>query len=121
MFVTSLKLTLLVIGAVSGDLVPLIVFGRWVRSSQPQKPGQDRRHQRARQRNPERGAHRAGLHPRRPRARTSSRGAVEESFVVAILRTRARAVMTAVAIFAVFGSIVGVGWVGAQDVIGAHA
>jgi ATP-binding cassette subfamily B protein len=46
--------------------------------------------------------------------------AVEASFDVAVLRTRARAAMTAVVIFAVFGSIAAVGWVGAQDVVG-HA
>jgi ATP-binding cassette subfamily B protein len=43
--------------------------------------------------------------------------AVEKSFDVAILRTRARAVMTAFAIAAVAFCIVGVFWIGAHDVV----
>ena len=42
---------------------------------------------------------------------------MEISFDVAILRTRARAVMSAVVIFGVFACIVGVLWAGAQDVL----
>jgi ATP-binding cassette subfamily B protein len=44
-------------------------------------------------------------------------GAVELSFDVAILRTRARAVMTAAVMFAAFASIICVLWIGAVDVI----
>ena len=43
--------------------------------------------------------------------------AVEDSFDVAILRTRARAVMTAFVICRVAFCIVGVFWVGAHDVV----
>ena len=43
--------------------------------------------------------------------------AIEDSVTMAIRRTRARAVMTGVVIFAVFAAIVCVGWVGAHDMI----
>ena len=43
--------------------------------------------------------------------------AVEESFTAAILRTRMRAVMTALVIFMVGAAIVGVLWIGASDVL----
>ena len=108
MFVTSVKLTLLVIGAVVLVMMPLILFGRWVRTLEPPQPGPHRRHQRARQRNPERGADGAGLHARRRRARALSARRSRLPSTSPILRTRARAVMTAVVIFAAFGRIVGV-------------
>jgi ATP-binding cassette subfamily B protein len=43
--------------------------------------------------------------------------AVERAFETALASTRARAVLTAIAIFLVFGSVVVVLWVGAQDVL----
>lgn len=43
--------------------------------------------------------------------------AVEDSFVTAILRTKMRAVMTALVIFMVGAAIVGVLWIGASDVL----
>jgi ATP-binding cassette subfamily B protein len=115
MFATSVKLTAIVLGAVVFVLVPLILFGRWVRTLS--RRSQDRiadtsarasetinavqTVQAFTQENAER--RRFGL-------------AVEQSFDVAVLRTRARAVMTAVVIFAIFSSIVGVAYVGAHDV-----
>ena len=63
MFFTSLKLTLLILGAVLAIMVPLILFGRWVRGSQPHQPGPHRRYQRPGQRDPQCGADGAGLHP----------------------------------------------------------
>jgi ATP-binding cassette, subfamily B, bacterial len=44
-------------------------------------------------------------------------GAVHRAFEAAISSTRARAILTAIAIFLVFGSVVVVLWVGAQDVL----
>ncbi len=117
MFVTSLKLTLLVITAVLLVVLPLLAFGRWIR----------RLSRRSQDKIADTSAH-AGetlnavqtvqAFSRENHERQRFGHAVEESFVVAVLRTRARAVMTAVAVFAVFGSIVGVGWVGAQGVVG---
>ena len=119
MFVTSVKLTVFVIGAVVLVMIPLMLFGRWVRTLS--RKSQDRL--------ADTSAHasetinavqtvQAFTHESIERAQYGA--AVEQSFDVAILRTRARAAMTAVVIFAVFGSIAGVGWVGAQDVV-AHA
>jgi ATP-binding cassette subfamily B protein len=45
------------------------------------------------------------------------REAVERAFQAAVLSTRARAILTAIAIFLVFASVVVVLWVGAQDVL----
>ena len=119
MFVTSLKLTALVTGAVVLVMIPLIVFGRWVRTLS--RKSQDRI--------ADTSAHagetinavqtvQAFTHEDIERAEYGR--AVEQSFKVAVLRTRARAAMTAVVIFAVFGAIAAVGWVGAQDVV-SHA
>jgi ATP-binding cassette subfamily B protein len=118
MFVTSAKLTALVIGAVVLVMIPLILFGRWVRTLS--RKTQDRL--------ADTSAHaseilnavqtvQAFTHEGQERAQYSH--TVERSFDIAILRTRARAVMTAVIIFAAFSSIAGVLWVGAQEMI-AH-
>jgi ATP-binding cassette subfamily B protein len=45
------------------------------------------------------------------------REAVERAYQAAVLSTRARAILTAIAIFLVFASVVLVLWVGAQDVL----
>jgi ATP-binding cassette, subfamily B, bacterial len=45
------------------------------------------------------------------------REAVDRAFRAAVLSTRARAILTAIAIFLVFASVVVVLWVGAQDVL----
>jgi ATP-binding cassette subfamily B protein len=119
MCVTSLKLTGLVTGAVVLVMIPLILFGRWVRTLS--RKSQDRI--------ADTSAHasetinavqtvQAFTHEDIERAQYDD--TVEQSFDVAVLRTRARAAMTAVVIFAVFGSIAAVGWVGAQDVV-SHA
>ncbi|MGN6516191.1 MAG: ABC transporter transmembrane domain-containing protein [Rhizomicrobium sp.] len=116
MFVTSLKLTALVTGAVVLVMIPLMLFGRWVRTLS--RKSQDRI--------ADTSAHagetinavqtvQAFTHENIERAQYGQ--AVEQSFDVAVLRTRARAAMTAVVIFAVFGSIAAVGWEGAQDVV----
>ena len=44
-------------------------------------------------------------------------GAVERAFGAARARTKARAGLTALAIFLVFASVVGILWFGAQDVL----
>jgi ATP-binding cassette subfamily B protein len=116
MFVTSWKLTALVVVGVVVVILPLIVFGRWVRKLSRQS--QDRL--------ADTSAHAGETLNAVPTVQAFTREdderrrygvAVEESFAVAVLRTRARAVMTAVATFAVFGCIVMVGWVGAQNVL----
>jgi ATP-binding cassette subfamily B protein len=118
MIFTSVKLALLIIGAVLVIMVPLIFFGRWVRSLS----------RRSQDRIADTSAHASETlnavqtvqaFTREDEERAAFGSAVEDSFVVAILRTKARAAMTAVVIFSIFASVAGVGWVGAQDVI-AH-
>ena len=53
----------------------------------------------------------------RRRRRSASAQAVERSFEAANARAKARAGLTAIAIFLVFASVVGVLWYGAQDVL----
>ena len=116
MLVTSFKLSALVVGAVVLVMLPLILFGRWVR----------RLSRRSQDRIADTSAHasetlyaiqtvQAFTHEAQERRTFGA--AIEESFIIAILRTRARAAMTGVVIFAVFASIVCIGWVGAQDMI----
>jgi ATP-binding cassette, subfamily B, bacterial len=118
MFVTSWKLTVLAIAGVLVVVIPLLAFGRWVRHLS--RRSQDRiAHASAHAAETLTAVHTVQAFTRETHEASRFGLAVEDSFDVAILRTRARAVMTAVAVFAVFGSIVAVGWVGAQSVV-AH-
>ena len=106
-------------GAGRGDLVimlPLILFGRWVRTLSPHQPGPHRRYQRPGQRNARTRCRRCRPSPAKARSAVAFGGTVESSFDAAIIRTRARAVMTAVVIFAFFTALASVLYVGAQDV-----
>jgi ATP-binding cassette subfamily B protein len=118
LFITSLKLTAMILGIVLLVLMPLILFGRWIRSLS----------RRSQDRLADTSAHasetlnavqtvQAFTHENIERATYGA--AVESSFDVAILRTRARAVMTAFAMAAISLCILGVFWIGAQDVV-AH-
>jgi ATP-binding cassette subfamily B protein len=118
MFFTSLKLTLLVLGAVLVIMLPLIGFGRWVRALS--RTSQDRIADTSARASETLNAVQtvqAFTHEKQERAAFA--GTVESSFVAAIVRTRARAVMTAVVIFAFFSALASVLYVGAQDVL-AH-
>jgi ATP-binding cassette subfamily B protein len=115
MFATSIKLTLIVLAAVLLILVPLILFGRWVRTLS--RESQDRiADTSARASETINAVQTVQAFTQETAERARFGNAVELSFDVAVLRTRARAVMTAVVIFAVFSSIVGVAYVGAHDV-----
>src|SRR5690242_1247329 len=115
MFATSIKLTLIVLAAVLLILVPLILFGRWVRTLS--RKSQDRIADTSARASETINAIQTVQAFTQEKAERNHFGkAVELSFDVAVLRTRARAVMTAVVIFAVFSSIVGVAYVGAHDV-----
>jgi ATP-binding cassette, subfamily B, bacterial len=118
MFVTDVKLTTLVVLAVLLVVIPLILFGRWVRTlsrkSQDKIAGTS-----AHASETLNAVNTVQAFTRENYERGRFAGAVEESFDIAIRRTFARAMMTAVAIFAVFACLTGVGWVGAQSVI-AH-
>ncbi|HEX9159163.1 MAG TPA: ABC transporter transmembrane domain-containing protein [Rhizomicrobium sp.] len=115
MFATSVKLTLIVLAAVLLILVPLILFGRWVRTLS--RRSQDRiADTSARASETINAVQTVQAFTQENAERGRFGKAVELSFDVAVVRTRARAVMTAVVIFAVFSSIVGVAYVGAHDV-----
>jgi ATP-binding cassette subfamily B protein len=116
MFVTSVKLTALVCAAVVLVMIPLILFGRWVRTLS--RKSQDRiADTSARASEVLNAVQTVQAFTHEPYERAQFGHAVERSFDIAVLRTRARAAMTAVVIFAVFGCIAGIGWVGAQDVV----
>ena len=118
LFVTSVKLTLLVIGIVVLVLIPLLLFGRWVRSLS--RKSQDRiADTSARASETLNAVQTVQAFTRENTERKAFGAAVESSFTIAILRTRARAIMTAVVMAAVTVCILGVFWVGAHDVI-AH-
>ena len=113
---TSPRLSGLVVLAVPVIIVPLIIFGRWVRALSRQS--QDRI--------ADTGAHageslnaiqtvQAFTHEAIDRATFAD--AVEEAFKVAIQRNGARALLTAIAFFAVFGAVVAVLWVGSRSVL----
>jgi ATP-binding cassette subfamily B protein len=116
MFVTSPKLAALVIAAVLVVMVPLIVFGRWVRTLS--RKSQDRvADTSARASETLHAVQTVQAFTHEAAEREAFAETVESSFDIAIRRTRARSVMTAVVIFAAFSSIATVGWVGAQDII----
>ena len=118
LFVTSVKLTLLVIGIVVLVLIPLLLFGRWVRSLS--RKSQDRiADTSARASETLNAVQTVQAFTRENTERKAFGAAVESSFTIAILRTQARAIMTAVVMAAVTVCILGVFWVGAHDVI-AH-
>ncbi|MGD9386770.1 MAG: ABC transporter transmembrane domain-containing protein [Gammaproteobacteria bacterium] len=117
--VTSPKLTGLIVVLVPVMLLPMILFGRRVRALS--------RH------NQDRVADTSALaeeiltamrivqaYVREAWEAARFRDAVENSFVAALARTRARALLTAVVILFVFGSIVLVLWFGAKAVLAGN-
>ncbi len=101
MFLTSLKLTVMVLAAVILVMVPLIGFGRWVRTLS--RKSQDRiADTSARASETLNAVQTVQAFTHENEDRKLFGRAVEISFDVAITRTRARAVMTAVVIFAMF-------------------
>ena len=118
MFFTSLKLTLLVLGAVLVIMLPLIGFGRWVRTLS--RTSQDRiADTSARASETLNAVQTVQAFTHEKQERSAFAGTVEKSFDAAVTRTKARAVMTAVVIFSFFTALVSVLYIGAQDVI-AH-
>ena len=118
MFVTSLKLALLIVGAVVLIMAPLIFFGRWVRTLS--RKSQDRIADTSAHASETLNAvQTVQAFTRENHEQKAFSGAVEASFDIAIVRTRARAIMTAVVIFSMFTSLAAILWVGAQDII-AH-
>jgi ATP-binding cassette subfamily B protein len=119
MVVTSPRLSLFVLAAIPVIVLPLYGFGRAVR----------RRSRAAQDTLADASAYAAELIGaiRTLQAFTNERlaqsrfaAAVDRAFNAAVRSTRARAILTAVAIFLVFASVVVVLWVGAQDVMAGH-
>jgi ATP-binding cassette, subfamily B, bacterial len=116
MVVTSPRLSAFVLGAIPVIVLPLYGFGRAVR----------RRSRLAQDTLAEASAYASELigSVRVLQAFTNEQlavgrftKAVERAFQTAVASTRARAILTAIAIFLVFASVVIVLWVGAQDVL----
>ena len=116
MFITSLKLATLVVGAVVVVMLPMLLFGRWVRklSRQSQDSLAD---------TSARGTETLNAVPTvqaftmENYERREFGAAVERAFGFAQSRTKARAMLTAVAIFTAFASLATVALVGLHDVI----
>ena len=116
MTVTSPHLSLLVLIAIPLIVLPLVAYGRAVRARSRQ--AQDSLAEASAYASESLGQVRtlqAFTHEGAAAARF--RAAVERSFDAAKSRNRARAGLTALAIFLVFASVVGVLWYGAQDVL----
>jgi ATP-binding cassette subfamily B protein len=116
MFVTSPKLALLVVGAVVVVLVPMLVFGRWVRSL-------SRKSQDSLAETSARGGEILNAVPT-VQAFTQEKyeqrefgATVERAFAVARSRTLARSILTAVAIFTASASLATIALVGLHDIV----
>ena len=116
MVVTSPRLSAFVLGAIPVIVLPLYGFGRAVR----------RRSRAAQDTLADASAYAAELigatrvlqaFTNEALARNRFAAAVEQAFFAARASIRARAILTAIAIFLVFASVVVVLWVGAQDVL----
>jgi ATP-binding cassette subfamily B protein len=114
--ITSAKLTGLVLVTVPLVIVPLILMGRVVRnlSRKSQDRVADTSAYAAETIN---AVQTVQAFTHEPVDRSRFGGTVEDSFATAVKRVRARAFMTALVIVLIFASIVGVLWLGAQDVI----
>jgi ATP-binding cassette subfamily B protein len=116
MFVTSFHLAVLVIAAVGLVMVPMLLFGRWVRKLS--RASQDSIAETA-----ARGTETLNAVPtvqaftQEEYERRGFGTAVERAFDFARRRTQARAVLTAVAIFTAFASLATVALVGLHDII----
>ena len=116
MFVTSLKLAALVVGAVVLVMVPMLLFGRWVRKLS--RASQDSiADTSARASETLNAVSTVQAFTQEHYERSAFARAIETSFDFARRRTMARAVLTAVAIFMSFASLATVGLVGLHDMI----
>jgi ATP-binding cassette subfamily B protein len=119
MVVTSPRLSLFVLGAIPVIVLPLVGFGRAVRKRG--RAAQDTLADASGYASELIGAVRT-LQAFTNEIMAAKRfgAAVEEAYDAARGATKARAVLTAIAIFLVFASVVLVLWVGAQDVMNGH-
>jgi ATP-binding cassette subfamily B protein len=119
MFLTSPKLSGLVLLAIPLIVLPLVLFGRWVRRFS--RAAQDALADSAAMASENIYAmSTVQAFTQEGEARREFSEKTETSFVAARSRTMARAVLTAAIIFVASGSIVGVLWYGAQSVLGGE-
>ena len=119
MFITSLKLAALVVGAVVLVMLPMLLFGRWVRklSRQSQDSIAD---------TAARGAETLNAVPTvqaftmEAYERREFGAAVDRAFAFAKSRTLARAVLTAVVFFTVIAALATIALVGLHEMIQGH-
>jgi ATP-binding cassette subfamily B protein len=116
MAVTSLKLSLAVLIAIPLIVLPLVAYGRSVRTLSRQ--AQDTLAQASAYASESLAQIRVvQAFTREGTAAQRFAAAVDRSFEAANARAKARAGLTAIAIFLIFASVVGVLWYGAQDVL----
>jgi ATP-binding cassette subfamily B protein len=119
MFITSFKLALLVVGAVILVMLPMLLFGRWVRklSRASQDSVADTS---ARASETLNAVSTVQAFTQENYERTAFSAAVERAFDYARSRTLARAILTAVAFFTVIASLATIALVGLHDMIEGH-
>ena len=116
MVVTSPRLSLLVLIAIPIIVLPLVAYGRAVRALS--REAQDTLAQASAFASESLGQVRVmQAFTQEHGAAARFKQAVERSFTAAVARIRARSGLTALAIFLVFASVVGILWYGAQDVL----
>ncbi|MET0969907.1 MAG: ABC transporter ATP-binding protein/permease [Tardiphaga sp.] len=116
MVVSSPKLSGFVLAAIPLIVIPLVAFGRWVRRLS--RTAQDTLADASAYAGELVGAIRTvQAYTNETLANARFSGGVEEAYEAARNSTRARAVLTAIIIFIVFSSVVGILWVGSHDVL----
>ena len=116
MVITSPRLSAFVLAAIPVIVLPLYGFGRAVRARS--RAAQDTLAAASAYASELLGAIRVlQAFTNEKMAQSRFAAAVERAFHAAVASTRARAILTAIAIFLVFASVVVVLWVGAQDVL----
>jgi ATP-binding cassette subfamily B protein len=116
MVVSSPKLSGFVLAAIPLIVVPLVAFGRWVRRLS--RTAQDTLADASAYAGELVGAIRTvQAYTNETLANARFSGGVEQAYEAARNSTRARAVLTAIIIFIVFSSVVGILWVGSHDVL----
>ncbi|MEH2475231.1 ATP-binding cassette subfamily B protein [Nitrobacteraceae bacterium AZCC 2161] len=116
MVISSPKLSGFVLAAIPLIVIPLVAFGRWVRRLS--RNAQDTLAEASAYAGELVGAIRTvQAYTNEHLANARFGGEVEQAYEAARGSTRARAVLTAIIIFIVFSSVVGILWVGSHDVL----
>jgi ATP-binding cassette, subfamily B, bacterial len=116
MVITSPKLSGFVLAAIPLIVIPLVAFGRWVRRLS--RDAQDTLAEASAYASELVGAIRTvQAYTNETLANARFATGVERSYSSAVSTTRARSVLTAIIIFIVFSSVVGILWVGSHDVL----